>query len=196
MKIYLIRHGETLENVDSRLMGRTHGVLSPLGEEQAKKTGDYLKGENIQMIYSSPLNRCLDTANYINQYLNLPLQAHDLLVERDFGAFTNAKPENVSFDMLDKDSEENRSAGVEALSSVQHRVRDFLTEIFQKHPHENLVVVTHNNPIRFFIGEFLDKTYEQVLKEYKVRNCSINVFETNDGKNYQQIMLDNTQHLG
>lgn len=196
MKIYLIRHGETFENADSKLMGRTHGVLSPTGEVQAKKTGEYLQDKNIQMIYSSPLNRCLDTANYINQYLNLPLQAHDLLIERDFGTFTNAKPENVDFDMLDKDSEENRNAGVETLSSVQYRVRDFLIEMFQKHLNENILLVTHNNPIRFFIGEFLNKTYEQVLKEYKVRNCSINIFETNDGKSYQQIMLDNTQHLG
>jgi probable phosphoglycerate mutase len=176
-------------------MGRTHGVLSEDGKMQAEKTGQRLQGENIDFIYSSPLNRCLDTANLINKNLGIEIKTHELLVERDFGNFTNANAKDINFDDLDLDTEENKSAGVESMDSVKARVQNFLKEIFLNHQNQNILVVTHNNPIRFFLAEFLNKTYFEILKEYKVRNCSINIFETVDGKNYKQILLDYTLHL-
>jgi broad specificity phosphatase PhoE len=195
MKIYLIRHGETNENAGSLLMGRTHGVLSEKGITQAMLTGERFKSENIKIIYTSPLNRCLDTANLINKSLSLPVEINNLLIERDFGSFTNTSYQNFSFDELDKDTEENKNAGVETLDVVKSRVKTFLQNIFSKHKNENVAVVTHNNPMRFFLGEFLNKSYTEILDEYKVKNCSVNIFETEDGINYKQILLDDTSHL-
>lgn len=195
MKIFLIRHGETLENIGTLLMGRTDGELSQLGIKQAKKTGDALKDFEINYIYSSPLKRCLDTANLINETIKSPLEKHELLIERDFGAYTNASAKEVNFDELDLDSEENKQAGVESLESIRMRIVNFLSLITKEHKDQNIVIVTHNNPIRLFLGEFLNKTYQEILKEYKVHNCSINIFETSDSKEYKMILLDDTSHL-
>ncbi len=195
MKLFLIRHGETFENAGSKLMGRTHGILSDLGKDQAEKTGARLKSENITVIYSSPLNRCLDTAEIINKSLNLKISEHDLLIERDFGKFTNAKAEEIDFDLLDQDTEDNKVAGVEPMSSLQKRVADFLQELQKSHKDENIAIITHNNPIRFFLAYFLNKSYIEILKEFRVKNCSLNVFETADGINYKEIIVDDITHL-
>ena len=70
MKLYIIRHGETNENQAIKLMGRTPGKLSENGKEQAKKTGIALAEKGVGLIYSSPLSRCVDTAEIINEHLN------------------------------------------------------------------------------------------------------------------------------
>jgi len=195
MKIYLIRHGETNENANSLLMGRTHGVLSATGKIQAELTGLHLKDERISIIYSSSLHRCLDTSNLINNTLLLPIKTDELLIERDFGSYTNSHTQHFNFDDLDRDTPENKAAGVETMASVRNRIQLFLEQIFELHKNDNIIVVTHNNPIRFFLGEFLNKPYNEILKEHKVNNCSITIFETNDGKSYTQILLDDTSHL-
>lgn len=195
MKIYLIRHGETFENAGSKLMGRAHGVLSDLGKKQALKTGERLKNDHISAIYSSPLNRCLDTGELINKSLNLKISIHDLLIERDFGTFTNAKTEEINFDQLDLDIEENRLAEVESMFSLQQRVKKFLEEVWQSHKNDNVAIITHNNPIRFFLAYFLHKSYREILSEYRVKNCSLNIFETTDGQNYNEVLLDDISHL-
>lgn len=195
MKVYIVRHGETLENAGKRLMGREHGVLSELGKEQATKTGEYLKDQNISVIYSSPLNRCLDTAKLINVSLGLKISEHDSLIERDFGKFTNAKYDEVDFDNIDNDTEENKLAGIETLSAIEQRVKSFLQEIWKAHREDTIAIITHNNPIRFFLAHFLNKTQEEIYLAYKIKNCSINVFETEDGENYRQIVVDDIMHL-
>ena len=150
----------------------------------------------IDYIYSSPLARCLDTANLININLNVPLEQDELLIERDFGKFTNASAKEIDFDRLDKDTPENRSAGVESLEQLKTRIRQFLLYVIQKHQNNNIVVVTHNNPIRLFLGEFLNKTYQEILTEYKVRNCSINIIKISDKGVYKIVLLDDLSHLG
>lgn len=195
MKIFLIRHGETLENIGTLLMGRTDGELSQLGIEQAKKTGQALKDFNINYIYSSPLKRCLDTANLINESIKSPLKTHGLLMERDFGFYTNASAKEVNFDELDLDSEENKKAGVESLENIRMRIVNFISLILKEHKEHNIIIVTHDNPIRLFLGEFLNKTYQEILKEYKVHNCSINIFEVSNKQEYKMILLDDISHL-
>jgi probable phosphoglycerate mutase len=195
MKIYLIRHGQTLENAGATLMGREHGVLSDLGKEQATKTGKRLIGENISLIYSSPLKRCLDTSDLVNKSLNLRISQVDLLIERDFGKLTNTKLDDINYDLLDFDTEESKSMGIEPMATIDKRVKDFLQEVWNVHKDDNIAIVTHSNPIRFFLSFFLGKSYKEVLNTYKVKNCSLNVFETNDGLNYKGIVVDDTSHL-
>ncbi len=195
MQIYLIRHGETFENVNTMLMGRTHGQLSSRGREQAQKTGVALKEKEIKYMYSSPLLRCVDTAEIMNNILHVPFEKDELLIERDFGVYTNATTETIDFNTLDEDSIENNSAGVETLEQVRGRMCGFMEKISKTHPVDDVVVVTHNNPIRLFLGDVLGKTYQEILKEYKIHNCGINIFKYTDAYLPSIVSLDDVSHL-
>ena len=65
---YIVRHAETNENADGdRFIGTTDAVLSEKGKDQAVILGKLLAKENIDSIFSSPLKRCVDTANCIKE---------------------------------------------------------------------------------------------------------------------------------
>ena len=64
-KLILVRHGETVWNVEKIYRGRTDVNLDEVGIKQAKLLGKYLSNWELEAIYSSPLKRALDTANII-----------------------------------------------------------------------------------------------------------------------------------
>ena len=68
MKLILVRHGETIENVKGIMQGHIHGKLSDLGKKQAKKLALRFKEEKINAIYSSDLARASDTTKEIAKF--------------------------------------------------------------------------------------------------------------------------------
>ncbi|CCZ90597.1 phosphoglycerate mutase family protein [Clostridium sp. CAG:167] len=85
-RIYLIRHGRqnsTLCNVDV--------PLAEEGKKQAELLGPRLAGYGIQKIYHSTLIRARETAQILNEFLQIPIQELPFIQEVDFGVFT-AKP--------------------------------------------------------------------------------------------------------
>ena len=68
-KIILIRHAECVGNISNRLSGITDFELTDNGKRQAQKLAKELRNKNIDVIYSSPLRRAMDTAKYIARKL-------------------------------------------------------------------------------------------------------------------------------
>ena len=62
MKIYFIRHGETIWNTEKRFQGSSNSPLTELGRNQALKLGKRLKNTNFTNFYSSPLGRTIETS--------------------------------------------------------------------------------------------------------------------------------------
>ena len=72
MRLIVVRHGETLYNIQNRITGQSDVPLSPLGERQAELVGAYLAHEKIDLIVSSDLQRARVTAQAIALSHNLP----------------------------------------------------------------------------------------------------------------------------
>ena len=88
MKLLLIRHGETTDNVLNILQGHRPGKLSNKGIQQAHKRGKSLKDTHVDIILSSDLTRSIDTATIINSYIGAPQKEESLLKEKDWGSLT------------------------------------------------------------------------------------------------------------
>ncbi len=71
--LVLVRHGQSMANLQGGFAGTTDVPLSPLGHAQAAKTADYLKDCPIDVILSSPLARAYSTAEPIAASHNLPI---------------------------------------------------------------------------------------------------------------------------
>ena len=65
--LYLVRHGETFDNINQILQGQTDGELTANGIRQAEEVRDRLKNEHFDAVVSSDLQRSIDTATIIAQ---------------------------------------------------------------------------------------------------------------------------------
>lgn len=91
--LYLIRHGITQGNIDGKYIGQTDLALCPEGKRQIERfcaEGIY---PNVGKVYSSPMSRCLETAEII--YPKHKLMIVDDLCEMDFGDFEGKTREQL-----------------------------------------------------------------------------------------------------
>jgi len=89
MKIFIVRHGQDEDNANGILNGHRNKPLTTLGRDQAEIIGQKLKGEEIDIVFASPLARAFETAEIISDIAGFPQPIkEDLLIERDFGFFT------------------------------------------------------------------------------------------------------------
>ena len=90
MTIYIVRHGETEENLQSILQGHMPGTLTEKGKAQVRATAQQLAKEGVRFtrIVTSDLKRAMDSAQFIADELHIPIIPMEILRERDWGKFT------------------------------------------------------------------------------------------------------------
>ena len=147
MILYLVRHGETLNNKNDLIQGRKEADLSLKGIEEAAKLKDLIKSLNIDRVISSPLRRAYDTAKIItdNKY---PINIDDRLIERDWGF-----NEGVSIMEVDTvkcwnfylNTSENK---IEPLQEFLKRLSEFIEDISHKYQDQKVLVVAHSAVLR------------------------------------------------
>lgn len=186
--IIFLRHGQAENNTKRILAGRTEGVpLTKIGIEQAENIGKYLKPIDISAIYSSPIERADNTAKIVAESNSIDYKLDERLTELDMGKFTRmpydeifAKHGNVFLKFYSNDpiiSEHN----VETFPHVQKRVMDMLDYTIKKHDQENVLLVTHMDPIKSVIAKVMDLK-PLSLFELIIANCSLTIIKHYDEK--------------
>jgi broad specificity phosphatase PhoE len=87
MKLFCVRHGETLYNLEGRIQGQSDSHLSPLGRRQCRAVASALAGHEIDAIIASPLARALESAQVVADRLNLSVLTDPRLMEINAGIF-------------------------------------------------------------------------------------------------------------
>ena len=186
--IIFLRHGQAENNTKRILAGRTEGVpLTKIGIEQAEQIGKYLKPIDISAIYSSPIERANNTAKIVAESNSIDYKLDERLTELDMGKFTRmpydeifAKHGNVFLKFYSNDpiiSEHN----VETFPHVQKRVMDMLDYTIKKHDQQNVILVTHMDPIKSVIAKVMDLK-PLALFELIIANCSLTIIKHHDEK--------------
>lgn len=187
MKLILTRHGETIENQQDILQGHLPGKLSKTGIQQTKKLALRLKNEKIDHIYSSDLSRAADTAKEIAKYHpNTPIHFVQELREENCGSLTGKKHEEVDWNNIPND--------VEALKSMQKRVKKLLDKVYKKYPSGTVLFVGHGKINKVLITVILNKPPEYV-KEIHQSNTAISIFEIKEDKNHVVHLMNCIKHL-
>ena len=188
--IILLRHGQADNNTKKILAGRTPGInLTEEGREQAKQAGEMLKDLNISAIYSSPIDRAMQTAEIVGKHCGVEPISDDRLIELDMGKFTMIPYEKIFekhgnvFLKFYEGSLEISHNGVESFAEVQKRIFDMVDFVKNKHTDENVVLVTHMDPIKAVIGKILSLQPE-ILFQLIVANASLNIFKYDDQNYY------------
>jgi len=183
-----LRHGQAKNNTDRILAGRTEGVpLTGVGEQQAQHTAELLEHMNISAIYSSPIQRAKHTAEIVGKHNSLDVAIDDRLIELDMGKFTGMAYDeifndhgNVFMKFYQGDLEIAHN-GVETFDEVKKRVLGIVDHVIEKHPDQNVVLVTHMDPIKAMLSTVVDLSPTNLF-ELIIANASLNLFRENNRK--------------
>nr|WP_291081529.1 histidine phosphatase family protein [Dietzia sp. UBA5065] len=156
-RIVLARHGQTPLSVDRRYSGQGDPELTDLGVVQAERTAGRLASiPHLAAVVSSPLGRCLGTAERAAEAAGVPLVVEDDLIETDFGRW-----EGLTFrEAAEQDPELHARwlgdvsvppPGGESFAAVRARVERGLRRIVEDRPGGVVAVVSHVTPIKLVI---------------------------------------------
>lgn len=186
--IIFLRHGQAKNNTERILAGRTSGIpLTEVGIKQAKSIARYLKPLKIDTIYTSPIERALTTADIIAKNNSIEYKIDNRLIEIDMGKFTGmpyneifATHGNVFLKFYEGETEIAHN-GVETFTEVKKRVLDMVDYVIKQHTNENVLLVTHMDPIKAVLSTILDLK-PQSLFELIIANGSLTVINEDQGK--------------
>jgi len=133
--LFLVRHGETVDNARQIMQGQTQGELNERGREQALQVARRLVGEAVDAVVASDLRRAVQTAELIAEPLGLTVSATPLLRERDWGGFTGRFIPDLRGETWPDD--------IESEAELLLRARSFLLYIVATYPGKRVVAVGH-----------------------------------------------------
>ena len=188
MEIFVTRHGLTAWNVENRIQGHEDVRLNADGIKQAEAVRDSLKGEEYDLMFSSPLLRARETADIINQVLNTTLIEDTRIMERGFGlneGLTKAEirelavehPEVIDVWNYKRNVDYN---GIEPFQDFAKRVYEFLDEIIKKYYGKKLLIVSHGGvfaPMYFYFNKIPLETIVDIKGIPKLKNGELYKFE-------------------
>ncbi|HII35643.1 MAG TPA: histidine phosphatase family protein [Nitrosopumilaceae archaeon] len=181
--IIFLRHAQAKNNVERILAGRKEGFpLTQTGLQQAEKIAKFLKPLEISTIYSSPIERAMSTANLAAKSLNLEVKTDSRLTEIEMGMFSGMLYEDMFvkygnvFLKFYQDNPIIEENGVETFSNVKKRVLDIVNYCSKEHKGQNVLLVTHMDPIKAMLSTILHLKPES-LYELIIRNASLTILK-------------------
>lgn len=175
--LYLMRHGQTLFNLQHKIQGWCDAPLTELGIKQAQIASEYFKKNHITFdhAYSSTSERACDTLEIVTDY-QMPYTRVKGLKEWNFGVY-EGKDECLNPKLPYGDF--FKQFGGDGEMELRERMVNTLTEIMNKEDHEIVLAVSHGAACAQFYRAW--EQYAKVIKKERFYNCCILKFEYENG---------------
>ena len=198
--VILVRHGQTIWNVEQRFRGQADVPLDDTGQQQARLTAEYVAARwPLSAVYSSPLQRALDTGQAIAQAQNLEVQPLADLMDISFGELQGmsiAEALDRYPDVVHNWSQSPHTTcfpGGEGLDVVRQRSTSALRKVIEAHAGETIALVAHTVLNRVLLCAVLGLGNEHFWRLGQA-TCAINLIGW-DGKRYLVDLMNDTSHL-
>jgi len=152
--LYLVRHGETFDNVNQIMQGQTQGELTATGIRQAEELAERMSLEPLDVFVSSDLKRSIDPCRIVAQKHGKQVVQTPLLRERDWGSFTGRYIPDLKDEVWPDDIE-----SIEALRARASRFLDFIRTLF---PNQNVFAVGHGIINKAIQAEYFGKPMKEI----------------------------------
>lgn len=192
--ILLIRHGEN-DVMKTHLAGRLPGVhLNATGQNQARKLAKSLSAQPIRRIFSSPLERALETAAPLAGALGLPVLALDGLNEVDYGHWQGRSYKQLArsklWTLVQNQPGQVRFPGGEMLTETQERVLAALNAMgAELQAGDALACFTHGDVVRLAAAACLKMDLNE-FQRLQVDPGSVTAMEWKDGSLRRVLYLN------
>ena len=165
--IYLVRHGETVDNARQIMQGQTQGELNEKGREQARQVAERLATENFDAVVASDLHRAIQTAEIIAAPHGLTVVTTPLLRERDWGSFTGRFIPDLRGEVWPDD--------IETEEALLQRAHDFLQKMTATYEGKRVVAVGHGIINKAILAVYASCSMSEVQR---MMNAEVRVLTT------------------
>jgi probable phosphomutase (TIGR03848 family) len=177
--IILVRHGENDWVKKQRLAGWIPGIhLNENGRQQAEDAAQRLAHLPLKAVYSSPVERCLETADYIAHSHQLPVRQLEAVGEVRYGQWEGEEIKKLAQEkawyIVQHYPSRHHFPDGEALREVQFRAVQALESLSHQHPKETIVVVSHADLIKLVLAHYLG-THIDLFQRIVISPASISV---------------------
>ena len=194
---FLIRHA-SCNGLGRTLWGRTPGVcLTENGKLQAQRLAERFRGLTLHAIYSSPLERAIETAETLGREAKVEVHKDPAFNEIHFGDWTGK-----SFDALSSDEcwrrfnnqrQATRIPGGESFVEVENRVVNALDSLRAQYNGANIAIVSHADVIKAAVG-YVATTPIDLLQRIEISPCSVSAVAI-DGDSVRLLTINNKSEL-
>ena len=198
-EIILIRHGETEWNLTGRWQGHADSALSVRGISQAQALGERMKGEDVDVVYASDLERALHTSRLVGGPSGWQARSMPALRERDLGVLEGLTTDEMKETQPDvyqsfmEGGPDYQPPGGESFRQFFDRCSRAIDSLANEHSGQKVVAVTH--------GGVLGAVFRKVLKisleaerNFLLLNCSINRIQKSQ-TNWNLVSWGDIAHL-
>ena len=186
---FLIRHA-SCDGLGQTLWGRTPGIrLNEEGRLQVRQLAEKCEGLRFDAVYSSPLERALETA----EAMKLEVTKNDALNEIDFGEWSGKTFEELARDERWRHFNQRRSTasipGGETFLDVQNRVVKEIDRLAREHNEGRVAIVSHADVIRAALAYYA-ATPIDMIDRFEISPCSVSVVAIDD-QNVTLLTINN-----
>ena len=203
-RLIVVRHAQSIANLQRVFLGHSNWDLSDLGREQAELLAKYLieKKFPIDVIYSSDLIRPVHTvepyAKATGKEITRVKELREIYAgeweEKKFDDLLEKYPESYGV-VWRTDIGNAKCNGGEAVSELYERVNSAIDEIAQANDGKCVLVATHATPLRALIARAKGVGLDGMKDFYWGENACINIFEYSEGV-LSAVELLVSEHLG
>lgn len=176
MKIYIVRHGQTNTNAGNRLLGVTDEGINKTGETQCLNLQENIAKLNIDICFSSPLSRTIQTAEIITNK-KVPIITDNRLVERNFGTLEGGSSNDKYIPEFWNYYLNINEYGVEPLQELFARTEDFINYLKENYHDKNVLITSHAATIRALHFNLIGFNEDTNMLSFKVDNAKILEYE-------------------
>ncbi|HEY7582775.1 MAG TPA: histidine phosphatase family protein [Acidimicrobiia bacterium] len=183
-RLLLIRHAPTSETgrmLSGRLPGKS---LSPQGREMAEALASELRSVRLAAIYSSPLERAVETATPIALAQRREVIVHEGLLEVDYGSWSGRSLKSLYrlrlWRVVIRTPSRAGFPGGESIAEAQHRMVSTCEELAALHKGKTVALVTHGDPIKAAVSHFLGQPLD-LFNRIAIAPASVTVLDLPSG---------------
>ena len=199
-RIFIVRHTETVGNIEKRLTGRQDYEVTPRGEKLIQKLTTELSNIKFDKIYSSTSGRAIKTVENLAELNNLEIETKEDLCEMYFGKYDGWKWEDVNRiqpEIKQRQNEINEISGIEDQETMEHvadRMDKCIRNIVQTNIGKTILISSHGVAIEAFLRKISGIPFSQEREKFCQYNVAINELEYKNDK-FKIIQLANIDYL-
>ena len=199
-RIFIVRHTETVGNIEKRLTGRQDYEVTPRGEKLIQKLTTELSNIKFDKIYSSTSGRAIKTVENLAKLNNLEIETKEDLCEMYFGKYDGWKWEDVNKiqpeikQTQNEINEISRIEGQETMEYVADRMDKCIRNIVQANIGKTILISSHGVAIEAFLRKISGIPFSQEREKFCQYNVAINELEYENDK-FKIIQLANIDYL-
>ena len=193
-KVFLVRHGQTEENLRHEVQGQLPGTLSLKGRQQAQALAERFRKVPLQAILTSDLRRTVQTARCIGQYHDVGLQELSVLREQHYGIYQGQIMHELSPAAPGGKEPIVSPPQGESTDDILARAREFWSYLKENFAGRTLLAVSHGVFLSILLWVVQDKSLPGELT-VDLDNASVTAVTGDETSGYQLDVINDSSHL-